>query len=360
MIRRKVLPLLAAICLSGIFPGTGVQAASEGITDEASAQYTYTVRIYPGNQGTFTNRVRLAVDHTKSGSAIKSRAEIKEDLITVSGLKKDDIITLDLQDGSVRLKEENRYYVKGIRQSGRDNSTVATSVFRVDRDADYVTAYGVQGDMVGYTVNYQDASGNEVLPSDKYYGNVGDKPVVAYKYKEGYEPEVTALAKTLTANEAENVFTFIYSEAERGVITRQVGTPGTTTNTVTEIVPGVPPAALPAGTTAAEAGGGDAGAGEAGAGDTAAGDEEAGGDAAADEGEQEPLQQIGDGEVPLAEQDLKDLDEEEVPASNIQADKVLKKGLPLAASIGIAAGAAAALVALFLVVKKRRKITDAS
>ncbi len=66
-------------------------------------------------------------------------------------------------------------------------------------------------------------------------------------------------------------------------------------------------------------------------------------EAAADEEAAEPLEEIGDQEVPLANQDLKDLDEEEVPASDIQLDKVVKKGLPLAASIGIAASAAACL-----------------
>lgn len=343
--------LTAAVCLlASSFPA-GVQAASES-KGAPSGGYTYTVTIYAGNQGTFTDQVRLWVDHTKSGSTQESQVEVGKGMITVSGLKKDDIIILDLQKDSIRLNEENRYYVKGIRQSGRDNSTTATSVFRVDRDADYVAAYGVRGDMAAYTVNYQDAAGNELLPSDKYYGNIGDKPVVAYKYKEGYEPEVAALTRTLTANEAENVFTFIYHQAVRGITVRETGTPGTITNTVTEILPGTAPAVLPAQTARETGADEDSGGGASDTADTAADGTGEGTDNGQEE--QQPLQQIGDGEVPLASQDLKDLDEEDVPAANIQADKVFKKGLPLAACVSIALSAAAALAVLFVVLKKHR------
>lgn len=345
---KKLLSLAGIVCLLISVLPAEVQAAAGGESTKP-AGYTYTVRIYAGNQGTFTDQVQLWVDHSKSGNTQESQVEVGKGLITVSGLKKDDIITLDLQEDSLRLNEENRYYVKGIRQSGRDNSTTATSVFRVDRDADYVTAYGVRGDMAAYTVNYQDSSGNELLPSGRYYGNIGDKPVVAYKYKEGYEPEVTALTRTLTENEAENVFTFIYHQAERGVTVRESGTPGITTTTITEILPGTAPAVLTPQRTV-DAGENEGGGETSETGDTALPESEEELDNGGEE--QPPLQQIGDGEVPLAGQDLKDLDEEEVPAGNIQADKVLKKGLPLAACIAIAVSAAAALAVLFAVVKK--------
>ena len=58
--------------------------------------------------------------------------------------------------------------------------------------------------------------------------------------------------------------------------------------------------------------------------------------------------------MPLANTDLKDLDEEEVPASNIQLDKVVKKGLPLAACVGIALAASVGLGVLGVVVKRRK------
>lgn len=341
-IGKKLLAVLASACMLACFPAGDVQAAAEN-------GYTYTVNIFAGDQGTFTDDVELTVDHTKSGSSIESQVSVAKGMITVSGLVREDRIILDLRTDQVELKKEGRYYVKGIRQSGRDNNTVTTSIFEVDRDTDYVVAYGVQGDMVAYTVNYQDAAGNEVLPSDTYYGSVGDKPVVAYRYKEGYAPEVAALTKTLSANEAENVFTFIYTPVDREVITRQVGTPGTTTTTVTELVPGAQtPVTAPA--AAGETGGGAAPADEETAADEEAGTEDTG----TEENDQPAVQQIGDEQVPLADQDLKDLDEEETPASDIQLDKVVKKGLPLAASIGIAVAAAAGLVTLAVVLKKRK------
>ncbi len=72
--------------------------------------------------------------------------------------------------------------------------------------------------MVGYTVNYQDENGRTLAESRKYYGNIGDKPVVAHIYIENYEPQALALTRTLSSNEAENVFTFVYSEREAQVI----------------------------------------------------------------------------------------------------------------------------------------------
>ncbi len=340
-IMKKILSLLAVLCLTGLLPAASVRAASPD-------DYTYTVTIYAGNQGTFTDTVNLFVDHTKSGSTSESTVKVADGMVTVTGLVRNDFITMELQTDSVKMTEAGKYYVKGIRKSGRDNSTVATSVLEVDRDADYVVAYGVKGKMVKYTVNYQDAAGNELLPSDEFYGNIGDKPVVAYKYVENFEPEVRALTKTLDANEAKNVFTFVYTPTDRAVVTRQVGTPGTTTTTVTEVLPG--PVTTTTTETVADEGVPAAAAGE----EAAAPEEETTGEEAADEGEQPPVQEIGDEEVPLANTDLKDLDEEEVPASNIQLDKVVKKGLPLAACVGIAVAAAAGLIVLGVVVKKRK------
>ncbi len=83
-----------------------------------------------------------------------------------------------------------------------------TSAFHVNGDRDFVVAYGIQGDMVGYTVNYRDVDGNELAPSRTYYGNVGDKPVVAYLYMENYNATGFGTDKTLVSNDAENVFNF--------------------------------------------------------------------------------------------------------------------------------------------------------
>ena len=117
--------------------------------------------------------------------------------------------------------------MKGVRISGRDNNSLETSAFHVNGDRDFVVAYGIQGDMVGYTVNYQDEEGNQLAPSRTYYGNIGDKPVVAYLYVENYTPQALALTKTLSSNESQNV----------PVTTETVTVPGETT-TVTTVVPG--------------------------------------------------------------------------------------------------------------------------
>lgn len=136
----------------------------------------------------------------------------------------------------ISLKDGSKYYVKGIRESGKDNNTVYYNDFYVEGDRDYVVAYGILGDAVAYTINYEDTSGRSLAPSETYYGNVGDRPVVSYLYIEGYQPQAYNLIGRLSENAADNVFTFVYDRARPGtttVITTTV--PGTTT---TVIVPG--------------------------------------------------------------------------------------------------------------------------
>ena len=65
--------------------------------------------------------------------------------------------------------------------------------------------------------------------------------MVAYHYIEGYQPQAYNLTKTLSANEAENVFTFVYQPVpedtvttETEVVTRPGGTAGGTTAGTTE------------------------------------------------------------------------------------------------------------------------------
>ena len=170
----------------------------------ADDEYTYTVTFYAGNQGTF------------AGGAGK---------IVMSNLKYGAFVSFDVQkDGVVTLNNSDKYYVKGLRKSGRDNSETdeleaSRYSVTVKGDADYVVAYGIKGNQVAYTVNYQDVDGKELLASNTYYGNVGDKPVVAYQYVEGYTPQALALTKTLSENSAENVFTFRYTPIGTTVVT---------------------------------------------------------------------------------------------------------------------------------------------
>lgn len=369
---RVVFTSLMTLCLVlGLFP-----------VNTLAEEYTYQVTFYSGNQGTFNGTEGLSVDNHSSGS--QYAVEENGDEITVSGLKQGDIVSFDVQAGAVQMADDSKYYLRGIRQSGRDNDTVQTSAFRVDGDAEYVLAYGIRGNQTGYTVNYQDAQGNELAPSRTYYGNVGDKPVVAYLYIEDYNPQTLALTRTLSENEAENVFTFVYTPVPTEVIT-EPGDTITNTTTVTETVPGTTDEGTAAGTGTGTAGTGTAGTGTgtagtagegagaagtagegtgaAGEGTGAAGTDETGTagtdgtaagetDAVADEGTTD----IQDEEVPQDNQDLTDLDEEEVPQSNINIDEEeVKKGLPMVAGVAIGVLAVAALGVIIVLVRKRMK-----
>ena len=157
----------------------------------AAEEYTYTVTFLAGAQGTFSGNDDLSV--TGEGYSIVRTA----DKITVKGLKAGDVVSFNAQKpGTVTLAEDSKYYVKGVRKGGRDNDTVEASAFKVTEDKDYVVAYGIKGNLTSYTVNYVDANGNALAESATYYGNVGDKPVVAYRYIDGYLPQAYGLTKT--------------------------------------------------------------------------------------------------------------------------------------------------------------------
>lgn len=345
MKKRKKQNRFAALA-AGIFLMTGALSSDA----QAYGGYTYTITFYAGNQGRFSGIEGLSVSS-------KGKTEIKNDgsRITVTGLREGDIVSFDVQNNVVSGMDPGKYYVKGLRLAGRDNEQagVEASAFRVAGDEDYVTAYGIRGNMTRYTVRYQDEDGNRLAPDRVYYGNVGDKPVAAYLYMENYTPQALALTKTLSDNEAENLFTFIYTPAEPEVITE----PGETV-TVTTVVPGtdtvqtvvVPGAAagITGEGTGAEPGG--AGRGDMGAGTQ--GTAQAGG-----EGEI----QVNENETPLADGDIVDLDENETPRAKDadlpeqEGDKDTGKRIPLIAGIAIGTAALIAIGALFLVVRKHLK-----
>ena len=355
--RFPAFALALCLALGGSLAGAPVKVSAE--------EYTYQVTFYSGNQGSFQGTEGLSVDNHSSGSAYM--VEESGDAVTVSGLKRGDIVSFDVQAGAVELAQDSRYYLRGVRESGRDNDTVETSAFRVDGDAEYVVAYGIRGSQTGYTVNYQDAEGNELAPSRTYYGNVGDKPVVAYLYIENYNPQTLALTKTLSDNEAENVFTFVYTPVPTEVIT-EPGQTITNTTTVTETVPGTAAeteegdnadTADEAGTdeTGTNGTAGTAGTGTAGtAGTGADGTDTAGTDGTDGTTADDETTEIGEEEVPQENQDLTDLDEEEVPQGNLEIDgEEVQRGLPMVAGVAIGVLAVAALGVIVVVVKKRMK-----
>lgn len=313
-------------------------ASTMSVMADDTTPYTYKVTLSAGNKGTINGQNKIEQTNIASGSTV----------------------TFNLNDIQVT---DDKYYVKGIRLSGRDNNeTLAAPSFTVDKDADYVVAYGIKGNMVAYTVNYQDASGKSLAESQTFYGNVGDKPVVAYRYVENYIPDALALTKTLSDNESENVFTFTYTPGATDRIVE-------TTTTVTTTVPGTAtPAGAAgttgsAGTTGAAAGtgtgttAGGTAAGGTTAGGTTAGGTTTGGTAGGTTNADNSQDTTDDTTTEPDEQtpkSLVDLDDEDTPKGNIDAkDKTSKT--PIAAGIGIIVVAVAALVGLIVFLKKRAK-----
>ena len=299
----------------------------------AADTYTYKVTVYAGNKGTIDGQ------------------EQKE----ITGLSLGSQVILDIN--SVKVTDD-KYYVKGFRLSGRDNEeALATPTIEVDGDVDYVVAYGIKGDMVAYTVNYQDANGKTLADSQTFYGNAGDKPVVAYKYIENYIPQALALTKTLSDNESENVFTFTYTPGETDRIVE-------TTTTVTTIVPGPTTTTTTTGTTGTGTTGTGTAANGTNAANNAAGDNTANGantnaggttdnqnngqDA---DNQDNQTTDIPDNQVP---ETLVDLDDEETPKSNIDAEDG-SNTLPMVGGAAIGILSVAALAALFVYLKKRSR-----
>lgn len=300
---------------------------------KSGEDYTYTITFYAGNRGTFAG----------------GKSSIK-----VTGKKLGDNIVFDL--GQVQVSDD-KYYAKGIRKSGRDNNEVSMEnlAFKVTEDADYTVAYGIKGDLVAYTVNYQDEDGNALAASRTYYGNVGDKPVVAFLYMEGYQPQAYNLTKTLSSDESKNIFTFKYSKGE-------TATPEQTQNAGNGAAAGN---GANAGNAAAAGNGATVGNGAAAGNAANAGNDANAGNAAnagndANAGNAAPVTELPDEAVPTTDgtEDLVDLDDEDTPLANVDASSGAKKfGNPYviaAAGVVLLAG----LVGLFVWMKRRKTEDD--
>ena len=329
--KKLFVSLLSVSVIAGL--GAAPVKAAQTVTP-----YTYKVTLSAGNKGTINGQQKVEEVDLAAGSTV----------------------SFDIND--IKVSDE-KYYVKGIRLSGRDNSeALAAPAFRVNGDADYVVAYGIKGDMVAYTVNYEDEQGNKLAESQTFYGNVGDKPVVAYRYIENYVPQALSLTKTLSDNEAENVFTFKYAP---GATNRVVET----VNHVTVVIPGntiTNTVTIPAGTTGTTGGNGANGTNGTGVngttgtngtgtnadGTTTPGETDANGGQDAD---QNGTVENPDEQTP---QDQINLDDEDTPTGNIDAGKETQdKNKTLGVSIAIIVAAVVALIALFVAMKRRKKET---
>ena len=123
----------------------------------------YKIRFYPGNQGVLTGSAEGTYTYNAS--------------VTLPGVKVTD----------------DRYFFKGFREAGMDNSTYNSTDFYAKRDMDYVAAYGMMSTAVEYTVNHVLNPAGTLYRTETFYGNEGDRPVVAYEYIEGYQPQAYSL-----------------------------------------------------------------------------------------------------------------------------------------------------------------------
>lgn len=302
---KRLIAVLTMIMM--LFSMGMMQAFAEGeeATGDTAAQYT--LNVYSGNKGNF------------GGKKVWSKT-----------YKYGEYVDLTTEDLGFKLEDET-YYVKGFRLTGHDNgiaSSTGTQAlrFNIDRDLDYELAYGIAGNMTTYTVRYVDQAGNDLIAADTFYGKIGDKPMVAFRYVEGYLPASYYITGTL--KESNNVFTFAYNPAEGNV----------TVNTIINNI-------LAPGAGAAGAAAGVAGAG-------------AGAGAAAADGAN-----IGDGGVPLADQpdQVVDIDNGDTPTADnptdIDDNKTPGAGLNWPA-IGGGIGAVALIAVIAALLAKRRKDSE--
>ena len=170
----------------------------------AQADYSYKVRVFAGNQASDGYKGQLVWQGDFGDGAE---------------------CTLPMALAKSTLEEGSKYYVKGFKISGEGGeSYCAAQSFIVDHDYDFIIAYGMPDNLVSYTINFVDAeSGAQLADSVTYYGNVGDKPVVAYEYIEGYRPLYRNISGTLSADG--NVWSFPYLRLVREEPTTQAPAP---------------------------------------------------------------------------------------------------------------------------------------
>ncbi len=190
--KLSLLSLLIAVLLMSSFP------------THAAEKYTYTVRIFSGAQGTFSSA-------GASANGVSGSVQSGGSVVVYSGLKQGDRVTFNRN--SIKLKDADKYYVMEMRESGKDNYDGAhpqRASVNVSGDQDYVVAYGIKGNTVACTINYQDKNGKALRESDTYYGNVGDEPVFASQYVDGYKPD--SYNKIVKLADSGNKVTFVYSK----------------------------------------------------------------------------------------------------------------------------------------------------
>ncbi len=297
---KKIIGLILSllVAFTGMISFSTVASAEE-------AKYTYTIKVVLGGTGeegaAFTDAV--------------SDKKISEDCLEFTGLNYGDSFnftpqtavqitptsTVDDEGNPVELA---KYYVKGFRRSG--DKELAPSAIQVTGDETYVIAYGV-GDVVPYTVKYQDEAGATLLDTVTYYGAEGEEVYVPYRYVEGYVPQMLNIHVKSLKKDQELVFT--YKKIKAGTNTVYTETTNTEYSTVVgdpqytyQIIPGQVAENAGIVTNRNPTAGGNAAAGDNGA------NNETAGDAAGDE-----ETEIDDNQVPRGIEEIEEIPDEEVP-----------------------------------------------
>lgn len=336
-----------------VFPGLSAFAAENGDAADAGSianGYTYTVTLSAGEHAKFDD-----------GTDVKVYENLKLEDNTLSFADALDQLRDYLEE------EGSKYYVRGVRLSGQETMREAPVV---DRDAIYVVSYGIRGNMVDYTVNYVDAEGRELAEPRVLRGNVGDKPVVAYLYIEGYQPQAYNLTRTLRDDPDQNQFTFVYtpvtaSGPEGGGTGTGGGGTGETIVNIVDVPVDVPvgPAVVGGAAQGGAAQGGEptpGGEGEQGGEPAPGGEGEQGGEVAP------PAPVEPDAEVqttPEGPQEVIDLDDEELPLADFNGDEnagsTEKEPSAKLWFIGIGSGIVVILAAAWFLIKGKRKKAEA-
>ena len=281
--RKHVITILAVMLMAALgMAMTSVAFAAEPGTSggDLDKPYTYRITVYSGNQGTL-NGGKVWTKEFEAGSSID----------------------LELEDLGFELTNKE-YYVRGFRVAGHDNDEVDTfqrlRIDNIETDESYELAYGIKGALVAYTVKYVDENGNSLRGSDTYYGMPGDKPVVSYRYVDGYVPHVYNIAGKLSKDESSNVFTFRYTKGEMPANAPLPGNNNNNNNAGNGNTANANPAAA-AGARAPGTAGNPAGTGAPG-----------------QDGNNQGAATIGDNDTPLADTpgQFEDIDENDSPLAN--------------------------------------------
>lgn len=188
---RTLRKILCSITLA-------VLAALIVATPALADDYTYTVRIFPGNNGTIAGSDGPYVVGTYSYGD-----------------------TVDLPATSI-VTPTDKYYVNGYRKSGQDG--LAAPTFTIEEDTDFVVSYAVRGEMVTARINFAEyGTGDALTATDtgltymEFEGKPGDTFMVPYAYIEGYRPLYRNVTGTL--KESGNEWTLEYAEIETAATT---------------------------------------------------------------------------------------------------------------------------------------------